>query len=248
LSRTYEMLQRLEKEQELSPAQPAQLIPVVRPEQRNGKPLGVGEEEVLKLVQRVFRSSATDAPRVVVFSGIGHGDGCSWISASAALTLAAQTNASICLVDANFRTPSLHRSFDVENRFGLADALAQPGPVRSFAQQISGSNLWVLTSGPLPALSSAAALSSEAMRARFAELRSEFDYVLVDTAPTNLYADAVTIGRVSDGMILVLQSNTTRREAAMKAKESMQLANVRLLGAVLNKRTYPIPQKLYDRF
>jgi capsular exopolysaccharide synthesis family protein len=242
------MLQRLEKDQELSPAQPAQLVPVVKPEQRNGKSVRVGEEEVLKLVQRVFRSSSSDAPRIVVFSSIGHGDGCSWISSSAALTLAAQTNASICLVDANFRTPSLHQSFELENRFGLADAIAQPGPIRSFAQQISESNLWVLTSGLLAQQSPAAPLSSEAMRARFTELRAEFDYVLIDTAPTNLYADAVTLGRLSDGIILVLQSNTTRREAAMKAKESMQLANVRLLGAVLNKRTYPIPQTLYDRF
>lgn len=206
----------------------------------------LGEEEVLKLVQRVFRSNVPDAPRTVAFSGVDHGDGCSWITANAALTLAAQTSSSICVVDANLRTPSLHRFFEIENRFGLVDAIAQSGPVRDFTQQISGSNLWVLTSGSASGKNAANSLSSEALRARITELRSDFDYVLIDTPPANLYADCLTIGRLADGTILVLQSNASRRESALKAKESFENAHVRLLGAVLNKRTYPIPQNLYN--
>src|SRR5581483_2103798 len=210
------------------------------------KSVRVGEEEVLKLVQRVFRSSNPDAPRTVAFSGVDHGDGCSWITANAALTLAAQTSSSICVVDANLRTPSLHRFFEIHNRFGLVDAIAQSAPVRDFAQQVSGSNLWVLTCGSASGKMAANALSSEALRARMTELRSEFDYVLIDTPPANLYADCLTLGRLADGTILVLQSNASRREAALKAKESFENAHVRLLGAVLNKRTFPIPQNLYN--
>ncbi|MBZ5705168.1 MAG: CpsD/CapB family tyrosine-protein kinase [Acidobacteriia bacterium] len=251
MSRTFEALQQIEKEQQLaapslSPARPT-LAPPLATARPTAKSVRVGEEEVLKLVQRVFRSTSPDAPHVVVFSGVGHGDGCSWITASAALTLAAQTTASICVVDANLRTPSLHRSFDIENHFGLVESIAQPGAMRNFARQVSGSNLWVLTCGSLAPQSPAAPLSSEGLRARMADLRAEFDYVLIDTPPTNLYADAITLGRLSDGMILVLQSNATKREAAMKAKESCEIAQVRLLGAVLNKRTFPIPQQLYDR-
>ena len=181
-----------------------------------------------------------------MFSGVDHGDGCSWITANAALSLAAQTSCSICVVDANLRTPSLHRFFDLENRFGLVDAVAQSGPIRDFAQQVSGSNLWVLTSGSASGKLAANALSSEALRARMTELRSEFDYVLIDTPPANLYADCLTLGPLADGTILVLQSNASRREAALKAKESFENAHVRLLGAVLNKRTFPIPQNLYN--
>ncbi|HTE88714.1 MAG TPA: CpsD/CapB family tyrosine-protein kinase [Terriglobales bacterium] len=246
MSRTFEMLQRLEKEQEfgLSPSRVA-LAPPVKVEQHNGaKSVRVGDEEVLKLVQRIFRTSGQDAPRLVVFSAVGHGDGATWISTSAATTLAAQGTASICIVDANLRTPSLHNYFGIENRVGWADAISQPGTMRTFAQQIAGSNLWVLPSG---SPESAGAISSEGLRSRMADLRNEFDYVLIDAPPANLYADAISLGRLSDGIILVLQSNTTRREAALKAKESFEAANVRLLGAVLNKRTFPIPQNLYDR-
>ena len=249
MSRTFETLQRLEKEQELA-ASSATAAPVASPVlvERSRKSVRLGEEEILKMVQRVFRSTNPDSPHAVVFSSIEHGDGSTWVCANAALTLAAQTNASICVVDANLRTPSLHRFFGIENTCGLAEAVMQPGPMRSFAQQISGSNLWVLTTGALPLQSPAAALSSEAMRQRMADLRAEFEYVLIDTPPTNLYADASTMGRLSDGLILVLQGNATRREAAGKAKEGLALANVRLLGAILNKRTYPIPQRFYNLF
>jgi Mrp family chromosome partitioning ATPase len=167
LSRTFELLQRLEKEQELSVSAPPVTVAapaVAAPANGDGriKSVKVGEEEVLKLVQRVFRSSAPEAPRVVVFSGVAHGDGASWISTSAALTLAAQTTGSICVVDGNLRTPSLHHCFELENRFGLSDTIMQAGPIRNFTQQISGSNLWVLTCGQ----QGAAALSSEPLCGR----------------------------------------------------------------------------------
>jgi Mrp family chromosome partitioning ATPase len=55
------------------------------------------------------------------------------------------------------------------------------------------------------------------------------------------------IGRLADGVVLVIEAHATRREAARKVKESLEAANVRLLGAVLNKRTFPIPEVLYNR-
>jgi Mrp family chromosome partitioning ATPase len=62
----------------------------------------------LGLVQRIFLQTPPNAPRVVVFAAIDPGDGCSQIAASAAESLAAiAPNASVCLVDANFRSPAL---------------------------------------------------------------------------------------------------------------------------------------------
>jgi capsular exopolysaccharide synthesis family protein len=248
VSRTFEALQRveLERAQQTPVSAPVSHIPAATVKSEAAvKSVRVGEEEVLKLVQRVFRS-APDAPRVVVFSGITHGDGCTWVSSSAAMTLAAQTSASMCVIDANLRTPGLHNVFGIDNTVGFTDAMAYSGAIRTYAQQISGSNLWVMPCGSV-AGQSASSMHTEILRARIAELRSEFDYVLIDAPPINLYADAVTVARMADGIILVLQSNSTRREAALKAKETCETAQVRLLGAVLNKRTFPIPQNIYSR-
>ena len=237
MSRTYEVLQRLEKDQT------APLNGPVSNGRRGALPVAAGEE-VLRLVQQVFRTSP-DQPRVVVFSSVAPGDGCTWVCINSALTLASQNPGSLCVVDANLRSPSLHKEFGIENGAGLSEALNQSGSIRNYVQQIAGSNLWVLPAGSAANLQPQ--LVFESLRVRLAELRAEFETVLIDAPPASLFSDAVQLGRLSDGVILVLQGNTTRRESALSVKESFDAANVRLLGAVLNKRTFPIPQKLYNR-
>jgi capsular exopolysaccharide synthesis family protein len=243
LSRTFELLQRLEKDQGTTVAGAV-------PYSGNGSGTnlpGIIDEEIWKLVQRVFRAaSPAEAMKTVVFSSIGHGDGCTWVCASTGMALAAQGVGSQCLVDANFRTPGLHRHFGLDNRVGLAEAMVRPEPIQDFAQQVAGTNLWVIPAGP-SATATPGLTNSDAMRARVAELRTKFDAVLIDASPANLYGDAAQLGRAADGVILVLGSNRTRRESALRVKENFESANVRILGAVLNKRTFPIPQALYSR-
>ena len=96
-------------------------------------------------------------------------------------------------------------------------------------------------------MDSSALLNSELMSARIAELRSEFDYVLIDVPPLNSYSDGLVLAHLSDGLVMVLEANATRREAALRVAENLRAKQVRVLGAVLNKRTFPIPDSLYHR-
>lgn len=260
MSKNFELLQQVEKDRELFNAgvpsrAPAQVEQVRRDD--TARATGVTEgrrmkleagtrEAATKLVQRVFFLGKQEAIRAVVFAAVETGDGATTVCASAAEALSEQSRGSICVVDANFRDPGLHRYFGLENRRGLSEALAQTGPVRSFTEQISGSNLWVLTAGVCGA-EGIQLLNTETMRARVVELCAEFDYVLFDSPSIHMCTDALNLAALANGMILVLQSDSTRRDAAWKAKESIEAAGAQLLGAVLNKRTYPIPQKLYDR-
>jgi capsular exopolysaccharide synthesis family protein len=203
-------------------------------------------EEIAKLVQRLFLSPDPNRPRTVVFSGLEHGSGCSWICARASESLVVQGADSVCLVDTNLRSPSLHEYFAVDNIVGLAEAVLQTGSIRNFVQRIPGSNLWLLTCG-FHTLDPHSLLSSDRLRSRILELRSEFDHVLIDTPPIGHYADATLLGQLADGVVLVVEANSTRRETTRRAKENLEAASVRLLGAVLNKRTFPIPEFLYRR-
>jgi Mrp family chromosome partitioning ATPase len=208
------------------------------------RPSVVDQDEISRLVQRVFR--VPNAPRALLFSGIDRGDGCTAVCAAAAQNLATTGPGSICLVDANLRYPSIHKLFDLDNSVGLSEALLQSAPMQDFAQRIAGSNLWIVPSGA--AISSAQGLTgSEVMRVRLAELRESFDHVLIDSPALNPSSDAMALGRLVDAMVLVLQSNATRRETARTVIDQIRGANVNLLGAVLNKRTFPIPQNLYAR-
>jgi len=55
------------------------------------------------------------------------------------------------------------------------------------------------------------------------------------------------MGASTDGLVLVLKANSSRRETARGAIHDLRTAKVRVLGAVLNQRTFPIPQSIYDR-
>jgi len=203
-------------------------------------------EEALRLVQRVFLLQSQEPPHMVVFAGIDHGNGCSRVCVSVAETLAKNIRGSVCLVEANLRSPALPEMFGTTNHHGLTDALLQDGPIRSFAKLVRGENLWLLSSGALAA-DSANLLNSERLQTRFAELRKEFDFVLIDAPPLTPYSDALAFGQLTDGFILVVEANATRREAALQVAENLRAANVRILGAVLNQRTFPIPESLYHR-
>jgi Mrp family chromosome partitioning ATPase len=153
---------------------------------------------------------------------------------------------SVCLVDANLRAPSLPEFFGVTNHHGLVDSLRQNGSVRGYAKNLQPENLWLLSCGSLAADSSLL-LNSEPMKARITELRKEFDYVLIDSPPLNTYSDGMVLGQLADGAVLVLEANVTRREVTLKVAADLRAAHIKILGAVLNKRTFAIPEALYRR-
>jgi Mrp family chromosome partitioning ATPase len=260
MSRNFELLQRIGREQALyanEPVAATELVPeadlaagqpgVFAEPQPSSLVMADGEvEEITKLVQRLFIVPGNDSPRSVVFTAPERGTGCSWVCARVAEILARQVAGSVCVVDANLRSPGLHSQFGAGNEQGLADALTKADPVRNFARNLSRSNLWLLSSGS----SSEGAqnlLTSDRMRLRFSELRAEFDYVLVDAASMSESNDAVLLGSGCEGVVLVLKANSSRRESARTAIHDLENAKARVLGAVLNQRTFPIPDSIYKK-
>ena len=207
------------------------------------QPGGPASGEIARLAQRVFLLSGDAAsPRAVAFCGIERGSGTTWLCARVARAVAAQSGKMVCAVDVNLHAPALHTYLRVANRSGLADAMRRTGPIRNFLTLGPASNLWVLPGG----LDSAGfVLTSECVRERVDELRAEFDYLILDSPPVTVSSDAALLGKQLDGVVVVVGANSTRRETARKAVESLAAAHVRLLGTVLNKRTFPIPEALY---
>jgi Mrp family chromosome partitioning ATPase len=243
MSRNFELLQQAAKEELFIPSGlPTSIPPSTR------SPAFARErahDEITKLVQRLFfQGGQPGGPRVVSFSGIARDDRSSWICARAGEAVASQPDASVCVVDANFRSPRLHTHFGVGNRTGLADALANKGPIRNFASPVSGESLWVIAAG---SVKGALYTQVERYRARLAELREEFNHVLI-SAPSLMHeAETALTGQLADGTVLIVEANQSRREAVRRAKEQMENAQVRLLGSVLDQRTFPIPEFLYRK-
>jgi len=259
MSRNFELLQRIGREQalyataateepipDLEPIRPIEPLPNITPVGSRLKIEAAELEEITKLVQRVFLLPGGESPHTVVFSGAESGNGCSWVCARVGEVLANQVTGSVCLVDANLRKPGLSEQFEVENHLGLTNALRDREPIRTFAKLLSCPRLWLVTSGS-EADDAPTLLSSDRMRFRVAELRSQFDYVLIDTPAVSLFNDAAVLGASTDGLVMVLKANSSRRESARTAIQELRAAKVRVLGAVLNQRTFPIPQAIYEK-
>jgi Mrp family chromosome partitioning ATPase len=205
-----------------------------------------GPAEAAELVQRVFLLPAHEVPRVVVFCGVGQTDGGSRICARAAETLANQTGSSVCVVEGDFHSPSLHQHFGLDNSRGLADALLESGPIQDFVHPLPKGNLFVLPggsrSGEVQGL-----WKSECLEFRIAELRRQFSYVLVYGSNVDQYESGMLLGHMADGVVLILESMVTRRESARATVEKLAAANMKILGAVLNNHTFSIPETLYRK-
>jgi Mrp family chromosome partitioning ATPase len=78
-------------------------------------------------------------------------------------------------------------------------------------------------------------------------MKEQADWVLFDTPPLNSYNDAITLAARTDGVVLVLEAEKTRREVVQKVCERLEESGIRILGTVLNKRRMYIPDWAYNR-
>ena len=201
--------------------------------------------EITKLVQKTFFHADSDAVRAIVFAPVEqvrkH-----WLASRVGEVLANQNIGTVCVVDANLQEPSVHEYFGIENGAGLTAALQKDGPVESFARRLSNPSLAVMTAGEhVPNWSSL--LASELMVRRMAELCHFFDFVLIEGPPLKDFGVSLVLAHLVDGIILMVEANSTKRELAQQVRTELENSNVRILGAVLNNRTFPIPEAVYSR-
>jgi capsular exopolysaccharide synthesis family protein len=158
------------------------------------------------------------------------GDGKSHVATNLALTLAESYKRRVLLIDADMRRPTLHHTFRVPNTRGLADALNSSSDEQVAAAKISDTLMF------LPAgrgeTSSLGALSSDRMKRLVADASSRFDWVLVDSPPVGVLADAHLVSECVDAAILVIRAGVTPFPEVVAAAD--KLGRNRILGLVLN--------------
>ena len=207
-----------------------------------GKPVRDGESQTMAAeAYRALRTNlsyVTPArpPRIIVITSALSGDGKTTSAANLAVTLA-QQNKRVLLIDAETRRGNLHTLFGIEAQPGFFDLLygqATPGEcIRRVTLEGSG-HLDVLPSGGAPNANAADLLVAARLAPFFDRLRSQYDYVLIDTPPLNLFTDAALIGAHADATLLVARADRTERQALRFAVLQLQHVQATLVGAVLN--------------
>jgi hypothetical protein len=197
-------------------------------------------EQIRELVHKLFFAS-TAPLRQVVLSAVEAETEVLPLCLQVGEVIGQHISGTVCVVDANPIGAACVPGSDLggsdrssANHFGM---------LREASRQLS-KNLWLM---PFQVFcGSQRDFSGVWLRARLAELRLEFDYTVL-AGPAATQGDAAVFGEHSDGMVLVLRANFTRRVTAQKAKQRLSAANAHLLGTILTGRIFPIPEAIYKR-
>ncbi|MBJ7996860.1 CpsD/CapB family tyrosine-protein kinase [Bacillus mycoides] len=147
----------------------------------------------------------------------------------------AQQGKKVLLIDADMRKPTMHQMFQVDNIFGLTNVLTHSERLEKCVQTTAVENLSFLACGPIPP-NPAELLGSKSMHELLAQAYSMYDLVIFDLPPILAVTDAQIMANVCDASILVVRSESTEKESAVKAKGLLESAKGKLLGVVLNDR------------
>ena len=182
----------------------------------------------------------------IVLTSSSRGEGVTTIACGLGLSGSGPDDgAKVALVDFNLRSPGIHKLLRLNQSPGVTEALLDGQDIASVAQQVN-ENLHVFTAGNV-ANKSLELLKSKALENFFQQLLNDYDYVIVDSAPANAFPDAQILSGVLKEAALIVRSDTIPREAVAQAKKRVESGGGKIVGVVLNMRTYPIPNFLYRR-
>jgi capsular exopolysaccharide synthesis family protein len=192
-----------------------------------------------------FRATATSIlyagengarPRIIALTSASPREGKTTVASNLALALA-EIGWPVLLIDGDLRKGRLHEIFEVSNAWGLSDLLAGKEPPQGREKIFIGTRyqgLYLLPGGS-PAPSISGLLHSPRTLEFLNHAREEFHTVIIDTPPMLQMPDARVLGRLADGVILVVRSAQTTRESAAAAAQRLMEDGTRVLGTILNE-------------
>lgn len=196
-------------------------------------------EQIRSLVRRVFSQSATPPVRQVVFSAVDPVTDVRDLCLRVGEMLAEETLGDVAVVGDHphsgpareeYQPAALATSVDIQT--------ARP---RDSGVRVRG-NLWTV-----PFRTTGTFTSGTSLHRYMGEIRREFEYSVVAAASCGGSPSAISMAQLADGIILVLSAQFTRRMAALRVRDAVESAQIRILGTVLRDREFPIPEGLYRR-
>ncbi|MBD2567384.1 GumC family protein [Anabaena lutea] len=188
--------------------------------------------EMYRVTQANLRLLSSDKviKSIVVTSSISK-EGKSTVAANLA-TVISQLGRKVLLIDADLRVPTQHHFWQISNSPGLSEVLVAQAEYSDSIFRVMD-NLDVLPAGVRPP-NPLALLDSKRMAALIEEFSSAYDFVIIDTPPLLVGADALTVSQMTDGILLVARPGVIDYNNAHTAKEMLKRSNYNVLGLLVN--------------
>lgn len=190
-------------------------------------------EAYLSLRTNLSFSTDHGVPRSILITSTRPAEGKSTTSYALA-TVVARSAKRVVLIDADMRSPSLHHIFGVQNGAGLSNYLAGEKDLARLIHRPDGESPAFIAAGPHPP-SAPELLASDRVSELIAELLTQFDHVIFDAPPVMGLADAPLLASEVEGVVYVLEANSTDRRMVRVAVNRLRSTRANIIGAILTK-------------
>ena len=178
----------------------------------------------------IMFSLSGDDDKMFAVTSYSKGDGKSTVSSNLAISFS-KMEKRVLLIDCDLRRPNLHNIFRIDNQLGLSNIIGKMGEFDDIVHKNVLPNLDILPSGTIPPNPSELLCSN-----RFIHLvqraKEEYDYIIFDTPPIGVVADALLLKDMVAGFVVVIRERSTTHGDIQNLLESARLAACKLLGFV----------------
>jgi protein-tyrosine kinase len=250
MSKIYEALEQAQKEKKVvePPLPPVAEVEPVYTQETDIYSFELEMEEEMSNLYHTIESLLPGSRRKIIqFIGSGEGEGTSTIAREFARVAIMRMGHSVLLLDADRQNPTQHFFCNVSPEFCLDDVIQNGAddPEKAL-YRVGASNLFVSLISRNPA-SAGNIFDSSALDRVWDALRMRFDFILIDSPPATTSPDGFAIFRKADGVVIVVEADKTRWPVVESVREKIVQHGGRLLGVVLNKRKFYIPDFVYKR-
>jgi capsular exopolysaccharide synthesis family protein len=189
--------------------------------------------EAYRTLRTSILLSANPVPKMLLVTSALPSEGKTTVTVNLGATLAS-LGSKVVIVDCDMRRPSCHRSTGVQNRPGFVRCLTGHVGLEEAILPVPGvPNLSVIPCGPIPP-NPAEVLSSPLTADLLRRLRSEFEYVLLDSPPLLTVSDSRILSTLTDAVVLVTKAYSTPFDLVRRARGLLYNSGARILGVALN--------------
>lgn len=255
MTKIYEALELAAKQRVAQPHRTPEVAPAAAPEPqpkiqkltRSSVPAPFElhlEETMTALYNSISAMLPGPKGRTVELIGPHRGTGTSTLIREFAKVVAVRFKKAVLLLDADYHQPTQVSQFSIEQEYGWDSALDDGRKIEPILCPVEGSSLSVsqilMQQSEQPIL-----FDTPQFNGMINRLRESFDLILIDAPPANEHAEGIALASKVDGVVIVVEAEKTRWQAAQNTQERLEQAGANILGSVLNKRRYHIPSPIY---
>ncbi len=198
------------------------------------------------LVQNIVSLLPRLKCRTVQFVGTSSGEGTSTVARECARTAALKLGKSVLLLDAGHNGPGQAAYFELGKPMSWEKAVQEGRSIRESFCRVDRTSLFVshiaMDSAPGKPL-----FDLPHIHFFLEELKQDFDFILIDSPAASKYPTSLLLSNMVNGVVLIVEAEKTRWQVVDQMKKKIENQGGNILGVVLNKRRYPIPDAIYKR-